>query len=442
VAQSGCWRGLNHVFPLRFHLRNRNHCPFFQLNGESIPIIKCEILSIECKPRCEIANTGIFMNTAEFQLLVYCARSEPDVGTIRDLVNKGITWERLLELAQHHGVRPVLCQSLKSACWDSVPQTIRLELDRFYKANAERSLLFAGELLRLVGIFQQTGIPIAAFKGAVLAESIYGDLCLREFTDLDVIVHSTDVSKAEDILSACGYQAQFTDRDFRSTFLSHQGQYAFRHPQTGTLVDLHWRLSWNGEPFPLESAELWSRLGEAVIAGRKVPTLVCEDLALLLAAHGTKEGWKYLKWLCDFAELVRKCRSIDWVLVFERAKRSNCLRSLQLAIVLASTLLNAPAPLELIDKARNDPAVLSLAERALLRMLRTNREGELTEFLNGLDTHDRLRHRLLPVVTFLLRRTVGDYRAMPLPKSLWKIYYLTRPLRLGAKAAQLLLRRN
>jgi hypothetical protein len=72
-------------------------------------------------------------------------------------------------------------------------------------------------------------------------------------------------------------------------------------------------------------------------------------------------------------------------------------------------------------------------------MLRTVREGELTEFLNGLSTHDQLRDRLLPFATFLIRRTVGDHRAMPLPKSLWSMYYLTRPLRLGIKAAKMLL---
>jgi hypothetical protein len=303
-------------------------------------------------------------------------------------------------------------------------------------------LLLTGELFRLLDVFQQNHIPVAAFKGAVLAETIYGDLCLREFTDLDIIVHSMDVSKAADILSARGYQAQFTDEDFRSTFLGHQGAYVFLHPQTGVLVDLHWQLSWNGEPFSLEAAEIWPRLSEAMIAGRKVPTLVGEDLALLLAAHGTKEGWKYLKWVCDFAELLRKCHSLNWTSIFEQAKRSNCSRALQLAIILASTLLNAPVPPELIDKARSNPAVLALAEKALLRMQRIVREGELTEFLNGLQTHDRLRDRLLPIAIFFIRRTLGDYRTMPLPKSLWNIYYLIRPLRLGIKAAKMLVRRN
>ena len=266
-------------------------------------------------------------------------------------MSKGIDWQILLKLAAQHCVRPMLLQTLKSVCWDAVPQKIQLELTLFNKANVQKNLLFTGELLRLLGLFQQNAIPIAAFKGPVLAHSVYGDISLREFSDLDVIVQEADLSKAEDILTARGYQADFPDRDYRSAFLSYQGQYAFRHSNTGISVDLHWRLSSKGVAFPLQSAEIWPRLEKVTIAGRTVPTLAHDDLALFLAAHGTKEGWRSLIWVCDFAELLRKYQDIDWVAVLDRAQRSHSSRPLLLAIVLASTLLDAPAPVALIDRS-------------------------------------------------------------------------------------------
>jgi Uncharacterised nucleotidyltransferase len=382
------------------------------------------------------------MPTREFQLLLYCATSQPHAGRIKDVVQEGISWQALVELAQQHGVRPILRQTLKSVCWDFVPQTIQHELEHFYRTSVQTSLLFGGEILRLLSAFQQNGIPLAAFKGAVLAELLYGDLALREFSDLDIIVHEADISKAEDILTAWGYQADFPDRDFRSAFLSYQGQYAFRNQQTGLAVDLHWRLSSKGEAFPLKSEEIWSRLGQVTISGRTVPTLAQDDLALFLAAHGTKEGWRLLKWICDFAEVLRKYRDIDWAAVFDRAEQANSSRPLLLATLLASTLLDAPAAPELIDKARNNSAVRALAEKAQLRMRRTAPEGELGTFLDGLNTHDRMTHRLSPIGTLLTTRTVGDHRAMPLPKSLWGLYYLTRPFRLATKAAEMILSRN
>jgi hypothetical protein len=379
------------------------------------------------------------MTPQEFQLLLHCARSRPDAGSVKDLVGKGIDWQILLKLAAQHCVRPMLLQTLKSVCWDAVPQKIQLELTLFNKANVQKSLLFTGELLRLLDLFQQNAIRIAAFKGPVLAHSVYGRISLREFSDLDVIVQEQDLSKAEEILTARGYQADFADRDYRSAFLSYQGQYAFRDSNTRISVDLHWRLSSKGVAFPLQSAEIWPGLEKVTIAGRTVLTLAHDDLALFLAAHGTKEGWRSLIWVCDFAELLRNYQDIDWVAVLDRAQRSHSSRQLLLAIALASTLLDAPAPAALIDRAWKNSAVRTLAEQAKLRMLRAVPEQEPEEFLNSLYTHDRLRHRLWPVATLLTTRTVSDYQAMPLPKSLWGIYYLTRPFRLASKMVKTIL---
>ena len=382
------------------------------------------------------------MKDEEFQLLLRCARSEPDSGSIKERVNKGVNWRRVLDLAEHHGVRPVLRRTLKAVCWDLVPREAQLEFERFYTSNAQRNLLFVGEILRLFVAFAHARIPTVTFKGVVLAESIYGDFSLREFSDLDIIVHDADASKAEDILTRDGYMPDFPDRDYRSAFLAYQGQYAFRNKQTGFSVDLHWRLSGKGEVFPLKEEEIWSRLQYAEICGRKIPTLANEDLSLFLAAHGTKEGWRLLKWVCDFAEILRKCRNIDWVTLLGRAQRAHCSRSLELAMLLASALLDAPVPQKLIAKARNSSAVRGLADEAQRRMLSTAPAAELTDFLNGLNTHDRLRDRLWPIATLLTTRTVGDYRAMALPKALWSLYYVTRPFRLAAKAAELVIRRK
>jgi Uncharacterised nucleotidyltransferase len=370
----------------------------------------------------------------EFQLLLYSARSQPASRQIKQHVDESaIDWGKLLALADQHCVRPLLLRSLKAVCWDAVPQSIRLELERFCKSNAQKNLLLAGELLRLLRSFNENDVPVVAFKGPILAEAVYGDLSLREFCDLDLLIRVQDLTKAEDILLACGYTAQFPDRDYRTAFLSYQGQYAFRREQSD--VDLHWQFSGDGVVFPLRAAEVWPRLIEETVAGRTVPSLAHDDLALFLAAHGTKEGWRSLLWLCDFAEFLRRHQDLDWIAILERAARSHSSRQLLLAIELAATLLDAPAPAELLEKARSSSAVQSLARRARGRMLLRAPQGSW-EFRFGLNTHDKFLHRLLPIKALLTTRTVGDHQTMPLPKPLWGLYYLTRPFRLAGHVAK------
>lgn len=372
------------------------------------------------------------MNPREFELLLVCLKSNTNRDAIRGFISAGIDWQTLIPLAAQHCVRPILFRTLKSICWDAVPQEIQTELLQFTKANAQKNLLFTAELLRLVGLFRQAEIPIAAFKGPVLANLVYGDLALREFSDLDLLVPEEHVPGAEHILEDLGYQADFSDQ-YRAAFLRYQGQYAFRNRKTAISVDLHWQLSSKGIEFPLHSSELWSRLKGVPLAGRVIPTLADDDLALFLAAHGTKERWRDLIWLCDFAELLRNSGNIDWNVVFHRAERAHLSRPLLSGIFLASSLLGAPASAELVDRARQNPAVQSLAKKAMAAMLRAAPAGEVGDLLDSLEAYDHWRHKLAPVIALISTRTVGDYEAMPLPKALWPVYYFTRPFRLAAK---------
>jgi hypothetical protein len=376
----------------------------------------------------------------EFQLLLHCATAQPDAEVISGIVDSGIDWESLFELAERHRVRPLLYRSLKSSSWDAVPPTRRLELECFYKANAVQNLRAAGELLRLVDALRKERVAVAAFKGPVLAEVTYGDLFFREFVDVDFFVREEHLDKAEEVLTSSGYRTYRPGRPFRSAFLSYYCQQMFKGPN-GVVVDLHWRLASKNVAFPIRPAEIWGRLRRATISGREIATLADEDLALFLAAHGTKEGWERLMWVCDFAELLRKHRDIDWKVVLDRAQRAHSSRPLLLAIALASTLLEAPAPNELVEKARNDASVQALAQEAKVGMLRAAAsEGEFRELLNGLKTYDSVRYAIWPLAMLLMTRTLGDYQAMPLPQVLWRIYHLSRPVRLATRAAQTLLR--
>jgi hypothetical protein len=188
--------------------------------------------------------------------------------------------------------------------------------------------------------------------------------------------------------------------------------------------------------FPLRAEEIWERLVEAPLAGRRVPTLGAEDLALFLAAHGTKEGWRNLKWVADFGEFARLHQDLDWGRVLERARRAGCGRTVLVAALLASELVEAPVAVELVEEARRSPVIQKLAGDARSRMVEASRRGELREFLDGTEVHDRWVDRVRPVVRLLTTRTVGDYEGMRLPRGLWQVYRLTRVVRLAVKGVK------
>lgn len=380
-----------------------------------------------------MAHDSPIVITKDFQLLLCCASPKPDYRRIRAIAAAISNWQPILELSEGHGVLPMLRQGLKSACWDIVPQTIKKELDRLASESIRKNLRFTGELFRLIDKLQANRIPVVVFKGPVLSQTLYGNLSIRQFADLDILVKKVDLRRAEDMLICDGYAPQFADRAFRHAFLYYQKQYAFLNEATGNCVDLHWQFSRRGLTFPVHASEVWGRLRAVKVANRTVQTLSEEDLILFLAAHGTKEGWQRLIWIADFARLLQNHQDFDWSALVDRARQSRCSRSLLLAINLAFTLLNAPVPSNLVDIACTNSAVNSLSKKAQFRLVTATPQSELSDFATSLHAHDHLWQRLRAIFTVITTRTVGDHKAMPLPRSLWAIYYLTRPFRLAAK---------
>ena len=67
--------------------------------------------------------------------------------------------------------------------------------------NLRRGLWFASELLRITHHLAKKEIRAIPYKGPVLAQSAYGDLALRHFSDLDLLISPRDFDQAKNALS-------------------------------------------------------------------------------------------------------------------------------------------------------------------------------------------------------------------------------------------------
>jgi hypothetical protein len=58
-------------------------------------------------------------------------------------------------------------------------------------------------------ILEGRGIPAIPYKGPVLAASLYEDLAVRPFSDLDILIKRKDVLKAMDLMTSLGYRPHY-----------------------------------------------------------------------------------------------------------------------------------------------------------------------------------------------------------------------------------------
>ena len=189
------------------------------------------------------------------------------------------------------------------------------------------------------------GIEAVPYKGPVLAACMYGNLALRQFVDLDIIVRRRDVFRASDVLQSVGYRPNFPlTRAQEAGYLRSRYAVELERDDGYFAVELHWEVAPRYFAFPLDTERLWARLDQVSMYDTTVRTLAPEDLLLMLCAHGAKHLWEKLGWICDIAELVRTHRGMDWDRVAAQARELRSERILGLGLLLASDLLGADVP--------------------------------------------------------------------------------------------------
>ena len=377
----------------------------------------------------------------EVDLMLCCARTYLTPRTrvrIRDIVTQGIDWQAFLQRATSHGVRPLVYQSLHAICWEALPEAARQELSQFYSANSAKNRFLAGELLYILQLFETEHILALPFKGPVLAAVFYGDLGLREFTDLDILVRERDVPRAREILSSQGYRSNLGSaiitRDVNVDELLSVA--------TGISVELHWQFSPRRFVPAIVAEDVWNSIKPCVILGREVWSFSSQEMFLFLAVHGGKHSWSSLKWLCDLAEFLRSNPDLDWPRLFKRAEALGASRTSRLGIYLAAELLEAEVPASVACAVREDRQVRYLAEDVRQRIQKPRDVDPIEDQIFNLKLKERFRDKVRYVFLQFTQYSGEEERFIRLPSILSFLYFLVRPVWLLRRYGLSVLRRT
>jgi hypothetical protein len=375
----------------------------------------------------------------EKRLLVLCARMrmEPAVAQeIRALVARPLDWDYLLSQAAENSLTPLLARNLSVSAADIVPPDQMKRLADATRANTARCLILTAELIKIMDMLQSDGIPAIPYKGPVLAAQAYGDLTLREFDDLDIILRQRDMAKANEIVTSLGYSPRFPwilSPGAASSLVP--GEYNYREESRRMMVELHTEVTLRHFPGPPDLDDLARRLVPVALSGHEVETFAPEDALPILCVHGSKDFWERISWIADIAELLQKYPQLDWDTVFRRAESWRAQRMLHLGLALAAGLLDASPPGEILSRVREDRVAASLASEVIQRLL--SREQRTL----GATERFRFRRRMIQGALagwhYSIRLAVipaeEDWLMVRLPRPLAPLYLLLRPLRLLRK---------
>jgi hypothetical protein len=379
------------------------------------------------------------VNSPEHQLLLCCARTcvkPPIKEHLRSLLSADIDWNYFLNLAGRHSLVPLAYIQLDRHASDLVPRDALRRLKRHYQENAARNIVLTAELCRLIELFAASGIEAIPYKGPLLALFAYGDLTLRRFVDLDIMVRKADVLQAREILLADGYNAaKSLSLSQQELLLRTQHNVQFTRDEGRVIVELHWEVASSLFASSVQAEELWQSLTTIPLNDIVLKTLSANDLLFSLCVHGSRHLWGRLSWICDVAELIEH-QKIDWNGLLRRAAKTDSERMIFLGLYLAESLLDAALPVDVKDRCLSDERLLSLATDVCEHLFNGPEHvpatsSEIFRYNFGVRKSWRSRARY---VFFMLAPTDSDLGSHSLPAGLGLAYYLMRPFRLLFKA--------
>lgn len=393
----------------------------------------------------------------EEELLILGIRMTPDeptVACIDRLLQGSLDWDFLLAQAARHKVTSMLWRNLSTSprTHDALPAEVRQQLKLATHRAGLRGVFLTGEFITISRKFRANEIGFIPLKGPVLAAQLYEEVALREFSDLDILVHKTDLPAAFNSLKELGYELFESDSSslpYRDSEHEHHSQ--LLKPKTKILVELHWSLGQSWYSFAGNTESFWRGADYAPYLGLSLRVPRREDALLFLCAHGYKHYWSRLAWICDVSQALLNWHDLDWAYIFEEARRSRMYRVLLLGLYLAHDTLAAPLPANVLEAIRANSQLIPIAGeiQRLLFSDETIATLEMKKYLFHLHMSESLSDKLAYLHYFLSRQLTPnsvDKSRVTLPASLSGLYYLLRVFRLlreyGASVLKALMGRS
>jgi hypothetical protein len=371
----------------------------------------------------------------EIELMLCCARTRTDAGVVarlRELLDGVLDWDFVLGFAESHSLIPLLYSHLHTHAAEKVPPAVYERLRDQSRRISALNVYLSGELRRLLKLFAAHSIEAIPYKGPALAAKAYGNIALRHFGDLDILVRQRDVLRVMKLLVAEGYALHPPLNDVQQALmLRTQCNLPFTRDGRRLIVEIHWRVSARLFSSPLDEESLWENSGLDSFEGTTIKTLAPEDLLLSLCVHGAKHLWERLSWIADIAQLLEVYTDLNWARLLERARRSGTERMLLLGLYVAHDLLGAKLPAHVAAQFKVDAEINALAGQIYSRLLAEGSEagGMSGYFLFQLRVRRRLRDKF-NYCRYVVSPTEEDLTLLSLPAPLSFVYYVLRPLRM------------
>jgi len=244
-------------------------------------------------------------------------------------------WANIVRAAQQHGLASVLHNALcATGNFEKLDSDSRQPLERARWQTTAANWNAYCELERLLRLFAPAQIPVVLLKGSALALTLYPDMSLRPFSDIDLLIRDSDLLRVRGLLLENGYEP--LDEMAAGTSLDFAGEQTFsRKMRPPVDVDLHRHVAVSAayrRRVPIEW--FWERTEAITVNGQRAWQLRPDAQWLQLSLHyALNHHQARLIWSYDLALLLNSWgQRMDWQALAATARQFGTLPPLQYAL--------------------------------------------------------------------------------------------------------------
>ncbi len=370
-----------------------------------------------------------FSNELQWLILLSQQHLNPAEIEKTEALEKLVDWKLLFDLAHKHRLISHIVKQTNKHPGILKPE-IKKQLKETQKELSKKALLYSQYLLKIHQALKEKNIPHTFFKGPLLSLDLYQDIGFRDYRDIDLLVSLVHIEKAKSIIQKLGF-AMLAPMDNLSNkqkkinyTISHH--YHLKKPGLPIEIELHWSLTNPKTYFPLETKKIIDESEYIEIAQHKLPYISKPVNIAFLAAHGAIHQWYRLFWLKDFSEAIRQSTDREIQHAWQLSQKLTLEKTFIQACRLSNLLYKSSIP-TFLKRAGYSNSLITYGLKAIgnkdLRQLGVG--GKIKFVLYRLKLKPAMNYYFSLI--YRLRTHYTDWEVLPLPGSLFFLYYIFRP---------------
>jgi len=338
----------------------------------------------------------------------------------------------IIKYTLKNGILPTIYKTIKKL--DNTPQQLLQDLKQQYLEIAQKNILMSAELIKIIQLLNNNNISVIALKGPTLSMLAYNDITLRQYGDLDILVHSDYVYKAAHIISNNNYTPDNSLEFFTNkTLLEVSSDLGLRNIKNNTYIELHWKLFRKKLSILSDTMHIYDKYTTVHIQNYPIKTLNTELLLVYLCAHGSKHMWERISWILDIDRIINNTENLKWDTVIYNAKQMKTLNMLLLGLHLSSKFFDTKIPDTINNLIADKQYIIIPLEQYTIEILQNKQYSMKDKFNYHSKLYDSKLDSLKYYISTIIQPTPDDILFINIPNYLSFLYFIIRPFRLVKK---------